>query len=63
MQKKTRTKRAKPIAPAPQTVAPNMIDEAQANRFAEYLSPDFTRRLAEHMHRAVKAAVLDAKDR
>jgi hypothetical protein len=60
--KKTRTKRDKAISSAAQTIAPKRTRRSQEERFKEYLSPEFTQRLAENMQRAIKTALSGAKE-
>ena len=35
----------------------------QQERFKYYMSPEFTQRLLEHLHRAIKAALSEDKDK
>ena len=53
--KKTTAKSKKPLRPKGPTAA-------QQARFKEYLTPEFTQRLVEHMHRAKIAALSEGKE-
>lgn len=58
MKRKTTTKKPRALAVRPKK-KPSVGAKARlaAERFREYLSPDFTRRLVAHMHKAKKAAL------
>jgi hypothetical protein len=42
--------------------ASKTADDVQNQRFDEYMTPEFTQRLLEHINRAVKAALRDAEE-